>query len=460
LAFLTSLPFVYARQTSPPLQKGYIRVIPDAGTTSPAGLAVFGLRSGGVLITEAGVQSTTTTQSGRVFVDIAGSVNTGIAMVNPNDQDATISYYFTGSGGNNFGAGTFTLPANHQIATFFSEAPFAVTSLTGTFTFSASLPVAALALRNLVNQRNEVLITTMPVSPVGTSFGGTTLVFPVLDDSRRWNPQVVLVNPGDTPLSGNVRFYGVAKNGYSALIKVSANGTVANTFNYSIPPRSVFRLSAQRAGGSGRIGSVRVNPSGSGLPSAMAVLAYQNGTTTVSTASVVALPGANAVRMYAESSGTFGQQQSIQTALSIANRSSSRVTAQVELYNLDGTPAGSSTTVSVPAGGQIARFVSELFPQLPSPFRGAVRVTAPSPLVAAGLRGKYNERGELLMTATPPYDESTPPLPRTEFPHFVTGDGYSTQLILLSTGPAHAGSLQLLSQEGVPLPSFSLTSSP
>jgi hypothetical protein len=391
-------------------------------------------------------------------VDIAGPVNTGVAMANPSDQDATISYYFTGSGGANFGAGSFTIPARHQVATFLTEPPFSVTSLTGTFTFSSSIPVAAVALRNFVNQRNEVLTTTMPVSPVGTAVGGRMLVFPVLGNVTQFNPQVILVNPADTPLSGNIQFLGAAKNGSSPLIRVRANGTLASTFNYSIPPRSAFRLSALRESGT-PIGSVRINPSSTTVPSAMAVLTYLNGATTVSTTGVTALPGANAVRMYAESSGAFGTSQSAQTAVSIVNRSTSGVTAQLELFHIDGTPAGSSTSVNVRANGQIARLLTELFPQLSSPFRGVLRIRAPSPLSAVAVRGKYNERSELLVTAIPAYDESTPQTP-ADLPHFVTGGGYSTQLILLSTGPAHTGSLQLMSQEGVPLPNLSLQPSP
>jgi len=51
-------------------------------------------------------------------------VNTGLAMVNPNGQPATINFYFTDTSGNNFGQGSFTIPARGQIARFLNEAPF------------------------------------------------------------------------------------------------------------------------------------------------------------------------------------------------------------------------------------------------------------------------------------------------------------------------------------------------
>src|SRR5262245_29118007 len=104
LVALLHNPITYALQTTSSIQTGYIRLVPDAGMSSPAGVAIFGQRSDGVLITEAGVPSTTASQSGRIFADIGGSVNTGIAMANPNDKDVTVSFYFTDGSGNDFGA--------------------------------------------------------------------------------------------------------------------------------------------------------------------------------------------------------------------------------------------------------------------------------------------------------------------------------------------------------------------
>src|SRR5262249_27813913 len=94
----------------------------------------------------------------------------------------------------------------------------------------------------------------------------------------------------------------------------------------------------------------------------------------------------------------------------------------------------------------------DLFPQLPSRFTGILKITALSPVTVTGLRARYNKRGDLLVAATPPYDDSTASRTELDFPYFVNGGGYSTQLILLSTGTAHRGSLWLFSQDGVPLP--------
>src|SRR5215467_11364764 len=111
-----------ARQTTSPPQMGYIRVIPDNGATSPDGLAIFGFQNGGNLIGEAGMPSTSTIQSGRLFVEISSTVNTAIAFANPTSEDAIINYYFTDSSAHDFGGGAITLPANHQTATYLTNA--------------------------------------------------------------------------------------------------------------------------------------------------------------------------------------------------------------------------------------------------------------------------------------------------------------------------------------------------
>src|SRR5262245_11122403 len=103
---------------------GYVRLLPGGGVPAPVGLAIFGYSTGGVLVTEAGVPSSALIPTGRIFVDVNGPVNTGIAIANPLNEDAVISYYFTDAAGNDYNSGSFTLPAKNQMARFLNEAPF------------------------------------------------------------------------------------------------------------------------------------------------------------------------------------------------------------------------------------------------------------------------------------------------------------------------------------------------
>jgi hypothetical protein len=366
LAFLSDLPRANAFQNSR-IRMGYVKLTPESGTNAPAGLAIVGLRNDGVLISEASVPATTTVQSGRIFVEIEGPVSTGIALVNPSNQSVTLSYYFTGGSGD-FGAGSFPLKANLQLAAFFNQPPFGLTApFTGTFTFSTSGPVAAIALRSFINERNEVLTTTVPVLPLSGATSRTTLLMPPLPDAVASTSQVVLVNPGDTLLSGNLEFFGYGlKNGRTQPTRVVADGVTSSSFPYTIPPHGIFRMMPRQARNGSVIGSIRITPSPiSGAPVNMAILSYKVGEATVSTTSVAALSPGQAFRMFIEAAGIFGQTASIQTGVTLGNSSAGGLTVQLSVNNLDGTATGLSTSVSMPPGGQISRLMNELFPQLP-----------------------------------------------------------------------------------------------
>ena len=74
-------------------QVGYGRIRAAAGSTTPSGIAIFQFRdSEGVLISEAGVPASEPVQEGRIFAEVNGPVNTGLAIANPNDVPATINF--------------------------------------------------------------------------------------------------------------------------------------------------------------------------------------------------------------------------------------------------------------------------------------------------------------------------------------------------------------------------------
>ena len=91
--------------------------------------------------------------------------------------------------------------------------------------------------------------------------------------------------------------------------------------------------------------------------------------------------------------------------------------------------------------------------KLASPFQGVLRIstTATGGISVVGLRGRYNERGDFLITTTQPNNESTA-ASSTElfFPHFADGGGYTTQFILYngSTDQSSSGSLRFFNQTG------------
>ena len=75
----------------------------------------------------------------------------------------------------------------------------------GTFTFVSSVPVAAIALRTFVNQRDDFLITTLPLASLSPE-AADTIYFPQYVDGGGATTEVVLVNPTNATISGSVQF--------------------------------------------------------------------------------------------------------------------------------------------------------------------------------------------------------------------------------------------------------------
>src|SRR5262249_48208238 len=147
---------------------------------------------------------------------------------------ATVSFFFTDSSGD-FGAGSTTIAPNGQIAMFLDQPPFNARPFTGTFTFASTVPLGVVALRSFINERSEYLFTTLPVTTLPAA-SLTGIVFPYFAAGGGWTTQLVLVNPTDTTLTGNLEFRDPAGR-----IILSLPG---NSLAYSIPPRTSFKLQA------------------------------------------------------------------------------------------------------------------------------------------------------------------------------------------------------------------------
>jgi len=157
--------------------------------------------------------------------------------------------------------------------------------------------------------------------------------------------------------------------------------------------------------------------------------------------------------MYAEVSGA-----AIDTGVAISNPSASAITAKVELTDLAGKALSASGSITVPGNGQVALFLDQVpgLEKLQTPFQGVARIstTSASGISVVGLRGRSNERGDFLITTTPPVDEKIVPASAEQFfPHLADSGGYTTQFVLYSGSAPQAasGTLRFVSQSGQPL---------
>jgi hypothetical protein len=444
------------------LVQGYTRIQPTSGSTTPSGVAIFGLRQNNVLVSEAGVPASPLIQNGRIYAEVSANayLNTGIAVANPNNHDAVIAFEIRDTAGLVVRSGAFTLAANRQRAAFLDAEPFlGPKPVQGTLSFNSSVAVSVIALRTFTNERSEFLMTTLPVIDTSLPASAGTQFIPHFADGGGFTTNILLVNPSDTAVSGTVQFYNQGSGSIAGTpTNVNIGGQINNTFPYTVAGRGSVKLSTAGAGSSIAQGSVRVVPSGGGsAPVPLVVFTYKPGLYTLSEAGVPAAQG-SAFRMYVQASGAGGAPGSIETGFAVANTSSASGTLTMELTNLDGTTAGLPPAVTrpLPGSGQIVGFLSSFFSNLPNPFRGVLRIsTTTSGISVVGIRSRYNENGGYLMTTTPPTNEAAPPTSAEMlFPHIVNGGGFTTEFIIFSgtAGQASNGNLQFFRDDGSSLP--------
>jgi hypothetical protein len=416
-----------------PLRVGSASIDAGSGGRAPSGVAIFGYRSNGVLVTEAGVPASVSLLRGRLFAETSEGLKTGLAIANPNDAPATVSFVFTENTGATSAAGSLTIPPKGQIARFLDETPFGIPpAATGSFTFTSSVPVSAAALRGRTNSRSEFLITTLPIADLDVP-NPATIFFPHVADGGGWTTRFALINPSDSVIAGKIKYLG-------------------QVVAYSIPPRGQYSIATSGAAPTVQTGAAEVTPDPDNLvPTGLAIFSFTNQGVVVTEAGVPATSVGNAFRMYAALDGAM------RTGVAIQNNNESAAVLNFELSNLDGTPAGVAGSIEIPAFGQRALFLNEIpgFESLQGPFSGVLRISSgnEAALSILGLRARVNERGDFLVTTTPATDENAEGAQHVMFPHFATGDGYTTEFITFSGAPAEpaAGSLQLFSQGGEPL---------
>jgi hypothetical protein len=439
---------------------GYARVQPSSSTT-PAGLVYLQSRQNDVLVAETGVPGANTLLSGRTFIEFNGTINTALAFANPNPAPVIVSLGITDQFGNDLGVNGFTLAANEQIARFVTEAPFNVrASFAGTMTFTATAPIAVVALRTLVNEQSQFLFTTETVTPLPTPLSLGTQIIPHFADAGGWRTRLTLVNPTDQTINGTVQFFGEGTATVPATpLTLNVSGVVNSSFGYSIRPRSSASL--ETLGSpliATRVGSIQITPAGgTTAPASFAILSFVNNGLTVSQTTVEPQASGIAFRSYVQFDSKKPIPGVTQDALAIANNSVTAATVNFELFNSNGTTTGFTASLTVPGFGHASIFVHELFPslELPSadqlPFRGLIRITSFSSIFVVNFRTHFNELGNFLMTATTTTNESSPSTSaELLFPQTLDGGGFTTQFVLFSgvADQATTGTLRFIAQNG------------
>jgi hypothetical protein len=146
----------------------------------------------------------------RVYVDLSGGHDTGLAIANPTNANASITitaFQSDGVTGIGTSQGPLPLPANGYSAGFADQFIAGLPAgFTGVLDIVSSTPFAALTVRSLTNERGDFLLATFPTADM-TLDAPSPIVFPQIADGGGYVTQFILIGTGGAS-SVTLNFYG------------------------------------------------------------------------------------------------------------------------------------------------------------------------------------------------------------------------------------------------------------
>ncbi len=190
---------------------GWAQLTPDSGMNAPVSAAIFSLTQSGTLVTESGVPAVASTTHARIYVDMSGGHDTGLAVANPGNSSMRITamaYQLDGvTRAGSSQALVDLAPLGHE-AKFAGElVPYLPPGFTGLLDLSSSVPFAALTLRSLTNTRGDFLITTFPIADLNQS-PPVPMIFPQVADGGGYQTQIILLSTSTAASTVMVNYIG------------------------------------------------------------------------------------------------------------------------------------------------------------------------------------------------------------------------------------------------------------
>ncbi|MDD5543997.1 MAG: FG-GAP-like repeat-containing protein [Acidobacteriia bacterium] len=439
----------------------------------PYGTAVFSFSVNGVVQSEAGVPSSPPTTDAKIFIDfrsgVSGktdqedsgtlSIDTGLAVVNPNGTTAHVTYTLRDVNAQNPIQGTGTIAPHAHVAKFIDQlsdlapnfvlpANFSTATQFGTLEISSDQPLSILALRITANQRGDSLLTSTTIADLTKSLNNSIVYFPQLADGGGFKTAIVLLNTSGSTETGVLQIRG--DSGAPLAVKQQGgSGVAASSFAYNIPAGGAFIFSTDGSPVNISAGSVQVVPDpGTMSPVGAGLFSLKQAGIEVTESGIASATPTTHARIYVDKSGGHD------TGLAIANPGASPINVAAGAFQLDGTTGVGSSLgpIALNGNGHTAAFVGQLISGLPAGFTGVLDISSSSPFVALTLRALTNTRGDTLLTTFPIADfNQTAPVPII-FPQIADGGGFQTQFIFLSGGVGASNfTLNFFGDDGSPL---------
>ncbi len=309
----------------------------------------------------------------------------------------------------------------------------------GTLEVTSDVPLAMLTLRGTTNARGEFIMTSLPSHTEESAAVFESAVLPQVADGGGYQTEWLLLNPHDRPVVGKLRFLGT--DGAPWLLSIG--GSSAAELEYQIPSHGMARWITDGSQANSRAGYARLEPAaGSPIPAGGAVIRYSPAGLRSETGVPLIVPSAAADSYWEVGEG-------LNTGIAVVNVTDRQQQVCFELFLRDGAEQVRTAVLDIPAGGQISRYVTELFADLPASARGYLRFTSNARSAFLPLQVRTTPRGDTLISSL--LLGSAADGRDRVFAQVVTGAGFQTQFIVANPGVlASEGRLILRDNSGNP----------
>ncbi len=384
------------------------------------------------------------------------NVDTGIAIVNRETDNARITYTFRNPNGMILASGSGSLAPGSHLARFVGalsdDVPafrlpdeFAADGQCGSLEISGDRPISVAALRQITNERNERLTSTAPMADLSHEPFKAPICLPDFVDGGGYTTSLILLNTSNVRESGTIHI--LDDNG-SALLVRPIDGNPGSVFRYSIEPQGLFRFHTDGSPAVRMEGWVQVIPdAGAPSPVGTAIFRYRRIGALVAESVIPSATPTTHARVYVDMSDGHN------TGLAISNPAESEAGITVKVFGADGSssPVGSEVLVQLKPKGHSAKFADELIKELPPGFTGVLDVSSQTPFIILALRSIVTDGKDVRLSTFLPADLTLKPPTPIVFPQVVDGNGYATEFLLLGAGTPGTATIRFFGETGLPL---------
>ncbi len=332
----------------------------------------------GTHYTETGISDAKPLSSFVLPVDTTASFNTALAVLNTTGRDATVTLTLRDSSGQQSGIPViFTLGANKHIAHYVygpGQLFPTVANFQGSILVQSSEPLASIALRE-----NASPLSYTSVSSVSTSSTEQKLYLPQIANgsfgSGIYKTSFLITNISAAP--ANVTLSLTGDDGKPVSMTIIGQGR-RNIFTFSnLASGASLFLQTDGVGGLNTAAAMIT----SDIPvSVSGIFTVLNSTGAFQTEAAV--NGSTALNSFAVPVVVTGDYD---TGIALTGTTSSDDSLKIQLLDTEGNAVGMGFTMSLSAGGHMAKMVSELFPGIHD-FKGSLWVSSSTEVAALALR--------------------------------------------------------------------------